>query len=77
MDDQIRRSEYRAIYSQRTLSRYSLGSFQVIHIIVQGSHVTPEGNVDTQADKDAANFCANGVANAFSVTNNLVIASGK
>jgi hyperosmotically inducible protein len=28
MDDQIRRAEYRAIYSQGTLSRYGLGSLQ-------------------------------------------------
>ena len=77
MDDQIRRAEYRAIYSQGTLSRYSLGSFQAIHIIVKGGHVTLEGNVDTQADKDAANIYANGVANVFSVTNNLVVGNGK
>src|ERR1700687_2314259 len=44
MDDQIRRAEYRAIYSQGTLSRYGLGSLQLIHIIVKGRHVTLEGN---------------------------------
>jgi hyperosmotically inducible protein len=77
MDDQIRRAEYRAIYSQGTLSRYGLGSLQSIHIIVKGGHVTLEGNVDNDADKNAANIYANGVAGVFSVTNNLVVSGGK
>ena len=77
MDDQIRRAEYRAIYSQGTLSRYGLGSLQSIHIIVKGGHVTLEGYVDTEADKNAANVYANGVPNVFSVTNNLVVTGGK
>jgi hyperosmotically inducible protein len=77
MDDQIRRAEYRAIYSQGTLSRYGLGSYQSIHIIVKGGHVTLEGNVDNEADKNAANIYANGVAGVFSVTNNLVVTGGK
>jgi hyperosmotically inducible protein len=76
-DDQIRRAEYQAIYSQGTLSRYGVGSLQSIHIIVKGGHVTLEGNVDTEADKNAANIYANGVAGVFSVTNNLVVTGGK
>ncbi len=77
MDDQIRRAEYRAIYSQGTLSRYGLGSLQSIHIIVKGGHVTLEGTVDTEADKNAAGIYANGVPNVFSVTNNLAVTGGK
>jgi hyperosmotically inducible protein len=76
-DDQIRRAEYRAIYSQGTLSRYGLGSLQSIHIIVKGGHVTLEGSVDSEADKNAANVYANGVSGVFSVTNNLVVNGGK
>lgn len=76
MDDEIRRAEYRAIYSEGTLSRYGLGSLQSIHIIVKGGHVTLEGSVDNQADKNAAGIYANGVANVFSVTNNLQVAGG-
>src|SRR5579872_1855751 len=76
-DDQLRRAEYRAIYSQGTLSRYGVGSLQSIHIIVKGGHVTLEGNVDTEADKNAANVYANGVSGVFSVTNNLIVGSGK
>jgi hyperosmotically inducible protein len=77
MDDQIRRAEYRAIYSQGTLSRYGVGALQSIHIIVKGGHVTLEGEVDSQADKNAANIYANGVAGVFSVANNLVVSGGK
>lgn len=77
LDDQIRLAEYRAVYSQGTLSRYGLGTLQSIHIIVKGGHVTLEGNVDTQADKNAAGIYANGVPNVFSVTNNLVVTGGK
>jgi hyperosmotically inducible periplasmic protein len=77
-DDQIRRAEYRAIYSQGTLSRYGVGSLQAIHIIVKGGHVTLEGNVDSEGDKNAANVYANGVSGVFSVTNNLIVGgSGK
>lgn len=77
MDDQVRRAEYRAIYSQGTLSRYGVGSLQSIHIIVKNGHVTLEGNVDTEADKDAAAIYAKGVPNVFSVTNDLVVTGGK
>lgn len=73
MDDEIRRAEYRAIYSQGTLSRYGVGSLQSIHIIVKGGHVTLEGSVDNQADKNVAGIYANGVPNVFSVTNNLQV----
>ena len=76
-DDQIRRAEYRAIYSQGTLSRYGLGSLQAIHIIVKGGHVTLEGTVDSEADKNAANIYANGVPGVFSVKNNLNVNGGK
>jgi hyperosmotically inducible periplasmic protein len=72
-DDQIRRAEYRAIYGFGPLEKYALSSVASIHIIVKGGHVTLEGVVDNQADKDAANVRANGVANVFSVTNNLKV----
>jgi hyperosmotically inducible protein len=76
-DDQIRRAEFHAIYSQPSLERYAQGSVQQIHIIVKNGHVTLEGFVGSQADKDAANVYANGVPGVFSVTNNLQVASGK
>ena len=72
-DDQIRRAEYRAIYGFGPLEKYAVSSVPSIHIIVKAGHVTLEGVVDNQADKDAANVRANGVANVFSVTNNLKV----
>ena len=71
MDNQIRRAEYRAIYSQPNLQMYAMQSVPPIHIVVDNGHVTLEGVVAKQADKDAAGIAANSVPNVFSVTNNL------
>jgi osmotically-inducible protein OsmY len=48
-----------------------------IRIIVKNGHVTLEGVVDNQTDKDMAALRANGVSGIFSVTNNLMVARGK
>ena len=77
MDDQLRRAEYRAIYSQAMLSRYGVGNLQSIHIIVKNGHVTLEGSVDNQQDKDAATLFAKGVSDVFSVDNNLNVRGSK
>lgn len=76
-DDQIRRAEFRAIYGQANLQRYAEGNVQQIHIIVKGGHVTLEGLVASQSDKDVANVTANTVPAVFSVTNNLQVENGK
>jgi hyperosmotically inducible protein len=70
-DDQIRRAEYRAIYSQAALQLYSVRSVPPIHIIVKSGNVTLEGVVANEADKNIANVTAHGVPGVFSVTNNL------
>jgi hyperosmotically inducible protein len=70
-DDQVRRQEYRSMYSFGPLQPYALGVNPAIHIIVKGGNVTLEGVVRTQADKDAANIRARGVPGVFGVTNNL------
>jgi osmotically-inducible protein OsmY len=70
-DDQVRRKEYRSIYSFGPLQPYALGVNPGIHIIVKGGNVTLEGVVRTQADKDAANIRARTVPGVFAVTNNL------
>lgn len=72
-DNQIRRAEYRAIFSQSTLGGYSMGSIPQIRIIVNGGHVTLEGTVMNQMDRNIAALAANSVSNVFSVTNNLKI----
>ena len=77
MDDQIRRAEYRAIYSQPNLERYGIGNLQSIHIIVKGGHVTLEGVVGSEQDKDAAGITAKTVPDVFSVDNHLIVSGSK
>jgi hyperosmotically inducible protein len=72
-DDQIRRAEYRAIFSKGNLGGYSSGPIPDLHIIVDGGHVTLEGVVMNQMDKTLAGIAANSVFGVFSVTNNLRI----
>lgn len=74
MDDQIRRAEYQAIYGDPALStRYGFRALPSIHIIVKNGHVTLEGTVANQGDKDLVNVRANAVPGVFSVTNDLVV----
>jgi hyperosmotically inducible periplasmic protein len=77
MDDQIRRAEYRAIFSEPGLSRYAESAVPSIHIIVQNGNVTLVGTTDNDGDKNLANIRANGVPNVFGVRNDLVVASSK
>ena len=72
-DNQIRRAEYRAIFSEASLSGYSMGVNPAIHIIVNNGHVTLEGRVDNETDIHLATIRANSVPNVFSVTNNLKV----
>ena len=72
MDWQIRRAEARAIYGDSEIgTRYGYQALPSIHIIVENGHVTLEGVVANQADKNLIGIRANGVPNVFSVTNNL------
>ena len=73
MDDQIRRAMFRTIYGG-PLQRYSLGAVPAIHIIVKNGHVTLEGMVDNEMDRNIANIRANQVPDVFSVKNNLIVA---
>jgi len=73
-DDRLRRSLFRAIYGDSSLSRYKLPPIKPIRIIVKNGNVKLEGVVDNQADKATAYIRANGVHGAFSVTNNLLVA---
>jgi len=72
-DNQIRRAEYRAIFSQASLSGYSMGVNPSIHIIVNNGHVTLVGYVDNETDIHLATLRANSVPNVFSLTNNLKV----
>jgi hyperosmotically inducible protein len=74
MDDRLRLRLYRAIYGYPPLQKYALGVQQPIRIIVKNGHVTLEGVVDNEGDKNLANIRANSVSGVFSVTNNLQVA---
>ena len=73
IDDRIRRQLFRAIYGYPALERYALGVQKPIRIIVKNGHVTLEGVVDSEGDKNIAGIRANGVPGVFSVTNNLQV----
>src|SRR5947208_6027407 len=74
MDDQIRMAEFRAIYGDPALgTRYGYRALPSIHIVVENGHVTLEGVVANQFDKNLINVRANTVPNVFSVSNNLIV----
>lgn len=72
-DDRLRRDVFNAIYRYGPLQRYGVGSNRPIRIIVNRGHVTLEGVVDRQSDKNLAGIRANSVFGVFSVQNNLVV----
>lgn len=73
-DDQIRIAEYRVIYGDPSIStRYAIRAIPPIHIIVKNGHVTLEGVVANQMDKQIIYLRANSVPNVFSVTNDLQV----
>lgn len=78
MDWRIRRAEYKAIYGDPAISaRYCCRAVPSIHIIVENGHVTLEGVVQNQFDKNVINVRAKSVPGVFSVVNNLQIEQSK
>jgi osmotically-inducible protein OsmY len=77
MDDRLRQQLFRAIYGYAPLQHYGVGSNRPIHIIVKRGHVTLEGVVDSNSDKNLAYIRANGVPGVFSVTNHLMVPGKK
>lgn len=73
MDDRLRLQLFHAIYGEPSLEKYALGVQKPIRIIVKNGHVTLEGVVDNDTDKNLAGIRANGVPGIFSVTNNLQV----
>jgi hyperosmotically inducible periplasmic protein len=74
MDDSIRLRLFHTIYGDPALERYALGVQKPIRIIVKNAHVTLEGVVDSEGDKNLVGIRANSVPGIFSVTNNLQVA---
>lgn len=71
LDDRLRVALFRSIYGFPSLQRYALPVIKPIRIIVKNGHVTLEGVVDSEADKNTAGIRANTVPNIFEVKNNL------
>ncbi|MCA1816384.1 MAG: BON domain-containing protein [Acidobacteria bacterium] len=70
-DDSIRASAYRTIFNTGGLFRYAMGANPSIHIVVDRGHLTLEGVVANEGDRNLAYIAARTVPGAFSVTNNL------
>jgi hyperosmotically inducible protein len=71
-DNRLRAQVARAIFRDPVLSRYGLRAVPPIHIIVDNGHVTLEGVVATDMEKNIAGMRANGSGLSFGmVTNNL------
>jgi hyperosmotically inducible periplasmic protein len=73
MDNQLRRRLFRAIYGFPSLQKYDMPVIKPIRIIVKNGHVTLEGVVDNEGDKNTAGIRANSVPGIFSVENNLQV----
>ena len=72
MDDRLRVQIARAIYRDSVLSRYGMQPVPPIHIIVDDGHVTLEGVVSTEMEKNIAGMRASGAGLSFGpVVNNL------
>ena len=72
MDNQLRRQVARAIYSDPTLSRYAIEAIPPIHVIVDNGHVTLEGVVSNDMEKQVAGLRAASAGLSFGpVVNNL------
>jgi len=71
-DDQLRLRVARAIYRDPVLSRYAIQAVPPIHIIVDNGHVTLEGVVNNQMEKNVAGIRASSAGMSFGpVVNNL------
>jgi hyperosmotically inducible protein len=71
-DDQLRLQVARAIYRDPVLSRYGIQAVPPIHIIVDNGHVTLEGVVNSDMEKNVAGIRANAAGLSFGkVVNNL------
>ncbi len=75
MDNQIRMQVARAVYGFPSLNRYAIDPAKPIRIAVQNGNVALYGEVDSEADKDAAGIRANSVPGVFSVKNYLQVAN--
>jgi Predicted periplasmic or secreted lipoprotein len=77
-DDNLRIRVARAIYRDPTLSRYAIQAIPPIHIIVNNGHVTLEGVVNNDMEKQVAFMRASSAGLSFGpVQNNLRVENSK
>jgi hyperosmotically inducible periplasmic protein len=77
-DDNLRIRVARAIYRDPTLSRYGIQAVPPIHIIVKNGHVTLEGVVNSELEKQVAFMRASSAGLSFGpVQNNLRVENPK
>lgn len=72
-DDGIRRQVARAIFRDPMLAQLESQPFKTIHIIVNNGHVSLEGYVNTQQQKNVAGMDANRSMSFGNVVNNLQV----
>lgn len=70
-DDQLRVDLYYAIYGHSVMHNLAMRSVPPVHIIVENGHVTLEGVVANEMQKNIARIQASGLHGVFSVTDNL------
>lgn len=76
-DDELRIRLARAIYGHPALQKYAIDPQAPIRIVVNNGHVTLDGMVDSQMDKQIAETQAKSVPGVFSVDDRLMVASPK
>ncbi len=77
-DDELRVRVARALYRDPVLSRYGIQSVPPIHIIVNNGHVTLEGVVNSEMEKNVATLRASSAGLSFGpVINNLRVENPK
>jgi hyperosmotically inducible protein len=72
-DDELRLQLFRVLYSSPTLEKYAIQAVPPIHIIVKNGHVTLEGTIAAQSEKNEAEIEASALPGVVSLRNNLRI----
>jgi hyperosmotically inducible periplasmic protein len=73
-DERLRQVVARAIYADPSMTKYAIQAMKPIHIIVENGHVTLDGVVATNFDKQIAGTRASSVGLSFGpVINNLQV----
>jgi osmotically-inducible protein OsmY len=72
-ENELRKAVFVAIYTDRGLRPYSLVSGGAIHIVVEGKHVTLDGEVSAEADRQRAAALARSVHGVAAVENQITV----